>query len=205
MITLGINAAFHDSAAALVVDGVVQAAAEEERFSRIKHGKRPVPFSAWELPFGAIDYCLAQAGLSLGDVDHIAYSFDPDRFPGGTEYDADTITLSLQPGGSDDGAWRSGWDPLFIAYIRRAPRQLIDGVPHHLRRRLAIPGGPRFQWHFVNHHTCHQASAFLAAPFEHCAVMTLDGFGTCSSISRQVTASKLPGISSASCSTDILR
>ena len=54
MITLGINAAFHDSAAALVIDGECVAAAEEERFSRIKHGKRPVPFSAWELPFGAI-------------------------------------------------------------------------------------------------------------------------------------------------------
>ena len=55
MITLGINAAFHDSAAALVVDGEVIAAAEEERFTRIKHGKRPVPFTTWELPFHAID------------------------------------------------------------------------------------------------------------------------------------------------------
>ena len=51
MITLGINAAFHDSAAALVSDGVVVAAAEEERFTRVRHGKRPVPFTAWELPF----------------------------------------------------------------------------------------------------------------------------------------------------------
>ncbi len=56
MITLGINAAFHDSAAALVVDGIVVAAAEEERFTRIKHGKRPLPFTAWELPFNAIDF-----------------------------------------------------------------------------------------------------------------------------------------------------
>ena len=47
---LGINAVFHDSAAALVVDGRTVAAAEEERFTRRKHGKRPVPFSAWELP-----------------------------------------------------------------------------------------------------------------------------------------------------------
>ena len=50
MKVLGINAIFHDPAAALVVDGVTVAAAEEERFSRRKHGKRPVPFSAWELP-----------------------------------------------------------------------------------------------------------------------------------------------------------
>jgi carbamoyltransferase len=55
MITLGINAAFHDSAACLVTDGMVVAAAEEERFTQIKHGKRPVPFSAWELPYHAID------------------------------------------------------------------------------------------------------------------------------------------------------
>ena len=50
MRVLGINAVFHDPAAALVVDGAIVAAAEEERFSRRKHGKRPVPFSAWELP-----------------------------------------------------------------------------------------------------------------------------------------------------------
>ena len=60
VITLGINAAFHDTAAALLADGVPLAAAEEERFTRIKHGKRPVPFSAWELPYHAIDYCLRE-------------------------------------------------------------------------------------------------------------------------------------------------
>ncbi|MCV4567222.1 carbamoyl transferase, partial [Escherichia coli] len=77
---LGINAAFHDSSAALVVDGRVVAAAEDERFTRIKHGKRPVPFTAWELPFHAIDYCLQEAGVTLADVDHVAYSYDPARF-----------------------------------------------------------------------------------------------------------------------------
>ena len=77
MITLGINAAFHDSAASVVVDGATVAAAEEERFSRIKHGKRPLPFTAWELPFNAIDFCLAQAGITLAEVDHVGYSFDP--------------------------------------------------------------------------------------------------------------------------------
>ena len=77
MITLGINAAFHDSAAALVRDGEVIAAAEEERFTKIKHAKRPVPFSAWELPYNAIDFCLRAAGVTLGAVDHVAYSFAP--------------------------------------------------------------------------------------------------------------------------------
>src|SRR4051812_16571685 len=77
MYTLGINAAFHDTSACLLKDGVLLAAAEEERFTHIKHGKRPVPFSAYELPFHAIDYCLATAGIYLKDVDRIAYSFNP--------------------------------------------------------------------------------------------------------------------------------
>jgi carbamoyltransferase len=74
---LGINAVFHDSAAALVVDGRTVAAAEEERFSRRKHGKRPVPFSTWELPEGAVRWCLAEAGLEAADLDAVAYSYDP--------------------------------------------------------------------------------------------------------------------------------
>ena len=71
MYTLGINAAYHDSAACLVRDGVVLAAAEEERFSRIKHGKRPIPFSTYELPFNAIHYCLKEAGHRHNRVDHV--------------------------------------------------------------------------------------------------------------------------------------
>src|ERR1051325_6513902 len=77
MRVLGVNAIFHDPAAALVVDGEVVAAAEEERFSRRKHGKRPVPFSAWELPEQAARWCLAEAGLRPQDLDAVGYSFDP--------------------------------------------------------------------------------------------------------------------------------
>lgn len=187
MITLGINASFHDSAAALILDGSVVAAAEEERFTRIKHGKRPVPFSAWELPFNAIDYCLAEAGATLREVDHVAYSFDPRYFAGDrlalddAAVHGATITLPLRPAEATKGAWESPWDPLFIAHIVNAPGHLADGAPHHLRHRLSgvRNGGAEapYRWHFVNHHTCHQASAFLAAPFTRCAVMTLDGRG----------------------------
>ena len=77
MKVLGVNAIFHDPSAALVVDGRIVAAAEEERFSRRKHGKRPVPFSAWELPELAMRWCLAEAGLRPADLDAVAYSFDP--------------------------------------------------------------------------------------------------------------------------------
>ena len=58
MYTLGINAVFHDSSACIFKDGIMLAAAEEERFTGIKHGKRPTPFSTYELPFQAISYCL---------------------------------------------------------------------------------------------------------------------------------------------------
>lgn len=177
MITLGINAAFHDSAAALVVDGVVVAAAEEERFTRVKHGKRPVPFTAWELPFHAIDFCLSQAGVTLSELDHVAYSYDPQNFLGLRS--APQLTLPLEPSARAPSDWENPWDPLFAAYIVNAPRQLADGWPHHLRKRfkgVKADAAP-YRWHFVNHHSCHQASAFLAAPFARCAVMTLDGRG----------------------------
>src|SRR3954469_24891766 len=77
MYTLGINAAYHDSAACLIQDGKIIAAAEEERFTHVKHGKRPIPFSTYELPFHAMHYCLKEANLHLREVDHVAYSYDP--------------------------------------------------------------------------------------------------------------------------------
>jgi carbamoyltransferase len=178
MLTLGINAAFHDSAAALVRDGELVAAAEEERFTRIKHGKRPVPFSAWELPYHAIDYCLAAAGATLADVDHVAYSYDPTLFPGWPGRGA-TIALPMEPSAAPrDAAATNPWDPLFLAYVVNAPRQLAGGAPHHLRARFAgvRHDGP-FRWHFVEHHRAHEASAYLAAPFASCATLTLDGRG----------------------------
>ncbi len=179
LVTLGINAAFHDSAAAIVVDGELIAAAEEERFSRIKHAKRPVPFTAWELPYSAIDYCLAEAGVALREVDHVAYSFRPDVFARDRLGAQTTIALPLQPSAEAAAPWESPWDPLFLAYIVNAPRQLVDGVPLRLRKRFegVKAGEAPYRWHYVDHHQCHQASAFLAAPFEHCAVMTLDGRG----------------------------
>jgi len=177
MITLGINAAFHDSAAALVRDGELVAAAEEERFTRVKHAKRPVPFSAWELPFNAIDYCLREAGTTLGEVDHVGYSFDPARFARDRFSDGEA-RLPIDPAAPVPATWESPWDPLFACYVRQAPHQLVDGVPHHLTQRIrgARHDGP-FRFHFLDHHLCHQASAFLDAPFERCAVMTLDGRG----------------------------
>src|ERR671910_491194 len=83
MRVLGVNAVFHDPAAALVVDGQVVAAAEEERFTRRKHGKLPVPFATWELPEQSAAWCLAEAGLAPDDLDAVAYSYDPALAPPG--------------------------------------------------------------------------------------------------------------------------
>jgi carbamoyltransferase len=178
MYTLGINAAFHDPAAALVRDGVVLAAAEEERFTHVKHGKRPIPFSTYELPYHAIDFCLKTAGIRLTDVDHIAYSFDPDLLLG-RHRDAETLPIPLKPGTTAlDDAWGNPYDPLFLSSIVNAPGHLVDGVPLHLsdRFRGATRRGP-YQWHFVNHHLAHAASAFLPSPHRRAAVLVLDGRG----------------------------
>ena len=156
---LGINAVFHDPAAALVVDGETVAAAEEERFSRRKHGKEPVPFSAWELPVEAMRWCLARAGLEAGDVDAVAYSYDPDLAP-----------ASSQPGAgaaiTDDE-----WEPLRTLYVRRVPQFLATALPG-LR-----PGAVSY----VAHHVAHAASACVAAPDESSAVLVLDGRGEAAS------------------------
>jgi carbamoyltransferase len=178
MYTLGINAAFHDPAACLVRDGVVLSAVEEERLNHVKHGKRPVPFSTWELPFNAIEYCLREAGITLTDVDHVAYSFDP-RLLLGRWNDQATITLPLEPSAHPrPEEWLGVWDPLFLASIVNAPRHLSGGAPHHLKERFrgARPDGP-YRWHFVPHHLAHAVSAFHASPFQRAAVMTLDGRG----------------------------
>ncbi|HEY3994151.1 MAG TPA: carbamoyltransferase C-terminal domain-containing protein [Ktedonobacteraceae bacterium] len=178
MDTLGINAAFHDSAACLVRDGQVIAAAEEERFTHVKHGKRPIPFSTYELPYHAIDYCLHAGGITLCDVEHIAYGFDPYVLLG-EHSDEATITLPLEPSAHPVATeWTSAWDPLFLSSIVNAPRQLVSGVPLHLRERFRGGrfDGP-FRWHFVEHHIAHAASAFHSSPFASAAVLTLDGRG----------------------------
>src|SRR6187551_2611330 len=147
---LGINALFHDPAAALVVNGQVVAAAEEERFSRRKHGKRPVPFSAWEQPDLSAAWCLSAAGLDAGDLDAVAFSFDPDLCREASE-------LGLE----------DPWDWLRQEYARRAPRFLAS----------ALPGLDPAAVRFVPHHVAHAASAALAAPYANSSVLVLDGRG----------------------------
>jgi carbamoyltransferase len=150
MRVLGVNAVFHDPAAALIVDGQIVAAAEEERFSRRKHGKRPVPFAAWELPDLAMAWCLKEAGIGPGDLDAIAYSFDP--------------SLSRP---ADQLGLHDPWDHLRITYAQHAPGFLAT----------SLPGLDQGAVRFVPHHVAHAASAGLASPLGDCSVLVLDGRG----------------------------
>jgi carbamoyltransferase len=150
---LGVNAIFHDPAAALVIDGEIVAAAEEERFSRRKHGKRPVPFSAWELPEHSARWCLQTAGISPEDLDAVAYSYDP-------------ALVRPELDGLDER-----WEELRTIYAHRAPQFLATALPE------LDPAAV----HFVPHHVAHAASAGLAAPFRDSAVLVADGRGEATS------------------------
>ena len=153
MRVLGINAVFHDPAAALVVDGHIVAAAEEERFSRRKHGKRPVPYSTWELPELAVRYCLQVAGLTADDIDVVGYSYDPSLV-----LPAEVLDL-----GDPDDAIRT-------RYAQRAPEAIETAF-----------GIDRTKVRFVPHHVAHAASAALASPEAAreggSSVLTVDGRG----------------------------
>jgi carbamoyltransferase len=154
---LGVNAVFHDSAAALVVDGQIVAAAEEERFTRRKHGKQAVPFSTWELPVEAIRWCLDHAGVDASEVDAVGYSYDP----------ALMYEEPVDPAGLDQE-----WEDLRTLYAQRADRFLT----------AAIPGiNPAVVQH-VRHHVAHAASTALASPHPDAAVLVVDGRGERSSM-----------------------
>src|SRR4051812_26436837 len=150
MRVLGVNAVFHDPAAALVVDGVTVAAAEEERFSRRKHGKRPVPFSTWELPDQAALWCLEHAGIEPAELDAVAYSYDP--------------ALAMPVNGD---VTLDNWEPLRTLYAARAPLFL----------RTLLPGLDPAKVRFVPHHVAHAASAYLAGGLADCGVLVVDGRG----------------------------
>jgi carbamoyltransferase len=145
-----VNTVFHDPAAALVVDGRIVAAAEEERFNRRKHGKPNVPFSAWEMPVLSAAWCLREAGLRPDDLDAVACSFDP--------------SLTAPP---DELSLDDPWDHLRVEFARRTPALLAD----------ALPGLDPAKVRFVPHHTAHSASAALAGPYRTSASLVLDGRG----------------------------
>ena len=149
---LGISAFYHDSAAALLVDGEIVAAAQEERFSRIKHDAG--------FPKQAVDYCLAEAGITAGDLDHVGF------------YDKPFLKF----------------ERLLETYVAAAPlgiRSFFKSIPVWLQQKLHLPremrkalgGDYRKRFVFTEHHESHAASAFFPSPFEEAAILTLDGVG----------------------------
>lgn len=161
MITLGINAVFHDCAACIIKDGILLAAAEEERFTHIKHGKRPIPFTTYELPYHAIDYCLSVAGIYINDVDNFAYSFNPSLL----EKEEQRKLYSVY----------TGHDEMFLSSIKNAPYLLADGYPHHLQKRFYGYKAQPEKWYYTDHHIAHAASAFYPSSYSDAAIMVIDG------------------------------
>lgn len=157
MIVLGISAFYHDSAAALLRDGKVVGAAQEERFTRKKHDAG--------YPMNAIEYCLKEGGITLGEVDYVAF------------YDKPFLKF----------------ERLLETYVAFAPRGFESfrmAIPIWLREKLFLKNllikelsrnAPNYDWEnrllFSEHHLSHAASAFFPSPFEEAAVLTLDGVG----------------------------
>src|SRR6266496_3658486 len=154
---LGISAFYHDSAAALVTDGHIVAAAQEERFSRRKHDAR--------FPVNALRYCLDEAGIALDAVDHIVFYDKPFlKFERLLE-----TYLAFAPRGFR--SFRMAL-PLWLReklFQKRLLRQELE--------KLAPDGAWEERLLFAEHHQSHAASAFFASPFEEAVVLTMDGVG----------------------------
>jgi carbamoyltransferase len=148
---LGINAVYHESAAALLIDGKLVAAVEEERFNRIKHGKEANFDNPHQFPERAIRFCLDYAGLTARDIDHVAYSFDPKARQ--KRYRAE---------------W---WDPRFEETFRLRMGQVQAVADEIFGRRLSR------RFHFVPHHLAHAASAYFPSGFDRAAILSIDGIG----------------------------
>ncbi|HEY0321727.1 MAG TPA: carbamoyltransferase C-terminal domain-containing protein [Pyrinomonadaceae bacterium] len=172
MFILGINAYHGDAAAAIVRDGELIAAVEEERFNRHKH--------CAGFPAESVRYCLKRAGVSLEDVEHIGISRDPSahlhkKVLFATTRAARSVS-GLDRSRSDTSGVRRG---IFGAVTERlANAARVRDLKEDLARSLNIPKRRlRAQFHNVEHHRAHLASSFYVSPFEHAALLSIDGFG----------------------------
>ena len=150
MNVLGISCFYHDAAAALLCDGELVAAAHEERFTRKRHDP--------DVPVEAVKYCLQEVGLSIGDIDYVAF------------YDKPFVKF----------------ERILMTYLATFPRSLPSfskSMPIWLKEKLWVPRviheklGFEGEVLFAEHHQSHAASAFLPSPFEEAAILTCDGVG----------------------------
>lgn len=156
MYILGINAYHGDASACIYKDGQLLAATEEERIVRVKH---------WAgLPVEAVRFCLSEAGIGFGQLDHIAVSRNPwAKFPQKVLY-----------------AFRHGMP--FSSIRKRTShiggvKEIVTDLANQLGHSGSMP-----QVHFIEHHHCHLASAFYASPYEEAALLSVDGMGDFSSV-----------------------
>jgi carbamoyltransferase len=149
---LGISAFYHDSAAALVVDGKIVAAAQEERFTRKKHDA--------DFPARAVEYCLKEAGITAANLDYVGFYEKPL-----TKFERLLETyLAYAPAGYR--SFRQAM-PLWLKQKLFLPREIDRGLGQQYRRRYV----------FTDHHESHAASAFFPSPFDEAAILTIDGVG----------------------------
>jgi len=154
MKVLGINHCI-DSAASVVIDGKVIAASREERFTRIKHDS--------SFPHNAIDMCLQKAGITIDDLDAVAFFWNPG--------------IHLQPYiGRFSDRWRHHAE--FLYSVPNHLMRKMDGEEvEHLEQILTMKSGKRLRIHYVKHHLAHAAAALFRSPFKRTALLTVDGYG----------------------------
>ena len=149
---LGISAFYHDSAAALIVDGSIVAAAQEERFSRHKHDPN--------FPRQAVAYCLKEAGIQPGDLDYVAFYEKPML-----KFDRLLETyFAFAPAG-------------FSSFRQAMPLWLREKLFMRRMLRSELVGAKKARFVFTEHHESHAASAFFPSPFNDAAILTIDGVG----------------------------
>ena len=150
MYILGISAFYHDSAAALIKDGIVIAAAEEERFTRIKH--------SFQFPFGAIEFCLKEAGITIEEVDHVAY------------YEKTLLRF----------------ERVLDMFIKAYPftfRPFVRGIPEWITEKIKVEQKIRKKLKFkknifyIPHHVSHASASYYSSGFSSSAILTIDGIG----------------------------
>ena len=150
MYILGLSCYYHDSAACLVHDGRIVAAAQEERFTRVKHDQ--------EFPLNAVRYCLREAGITMDDVDFVGF------------YDKPLIKFERIL-----YTYLATFPRSFPSFIKALPLWLRKKlwIPHIIRKELDYEG----EVMMIEHHMSHAASSFLVSPFEEAAIITIDGVG----------------------------
>jgi carbamoyltransferase len=184
MFILGINAYHGDAAAALIKDGEIVAAAEEERFNRVKH--------CAGFPSEAVRYCLRAAGIPITDVDHIGISRDPaahlhrkvffaagraaKRF--GTRRAPVTTAVGVTEQIQTKGNGTNGHGLLRQVKDRLGNAAKVRDLKDELARKLELSSDTlKGQFHNIEHHRAHLASSFYVSPFEQAALLSIDGFG----------------------------